>query len=301
MSRSPLRDLFRLVHSGLEKVALACAAFGLMHATARAGESAPAPASLPAGEQWSSHTAPQAMADDPWSNPSAPSVAIDDAWSAPAADRFISPGQSRAASSVSPPSASEQGEPRPAVTKSTAGSVATTVQETPRTLAMDRSDWNETPRGRSPGLIASHDAWLKRTTPVAKPSEPAKAPVHSAPPPAADPWSAQWIGLVASNDVSTPAPALSSHAFDASARPGSVVSPHAGLPRVGEARGALPAEASPTVLAAGRPMHRRSRPIFHSTANAPRSSGMKRARATKSARAPSRAWCRSVSASARHR
>jgi len=300
MSRSPLRDLFRLVHSGLEKVALACAAFGLMHATARAGESAPAPASLPAGEQWSSHTAPQAMADDPWSNPSAPSVAIDDAWSAPVADRFISPEQSRAASSVPPPSASEQ-EPRPAVTKSTPGSAATTVQEAPRALAMDRSDWNETPRGRSPGLIASHDAWLKRTTPVAEPSEPAKAPVHSAPPPAADPWSARWTGLVASNDISTPSPAVSSPAFDTSSRPSFVVSPHARLPRVSEARGALPAEASPTVLAAGRPMHRRTRPVVHSTANAPRSSGMKRARATKSARAPSRAWCRSVSASARHR
>ena len=298
MSRSPLRDLFQLVHSGLEKVVLACAAFGLMHATARAGESAPA--GVPAGEQWSGHVAPQPTADDPWSNPSAPTPAIDDAWSAPAADRFISPGQSRAASSVSPPSASAQ-VPRPAVTKSRPGPVATTGQETPRALAMDRSDWNETPRGRSPGLIASHDAWLKRSTPVAEPSAPAKAPVYSAPPPAADPWSARWIGLVASNDVSTPAPTLSSPAFDAGSRPGIVVSPHARLPHVGEARGALLAEASPTVLATGRPMDRRSRPILHSTANAPRSSGMKRARAIKSAKAPSRAWCRSVSASARYR
>ena len=231
--------------------------------------------------------------------PSAPTPAIDDAWSAPAADRFISPGQSRAASSVSPPSASAQ-VPRPAVTKSRPGPVATTGQETPRALAMDRSDWNETPRGRSPGLIASHDAWLKRSTPVAKPSEPAKAPV-STPVQPTDPWSARWIGLVASNDVSTPAPTLSSPAFDAGSRPGIVVSPHARLPHVGEARGALLAEASPTVLATGRPMHRRSRPILHSTANAPRSSGMKRARAIKSAKAPSRAWCRSVSASARYR
>ena len=293
MSRSPLRDLFRLVHSGLEKVALACAAFGLMHATARAGESAPA--SVPAGEQWSSRAAAQPTANDPWSNPLAPTLAVDDAWSAPAADRFTSSGQSSAASSVSPASASEQ-EPRPAITKSTPGSVATTVQEAPRALAMDHSDWNETPRGRSPGLIASHDAWLKRTTPVAEPSEPAKAPVHSAPLPAADPWSAPWTGLVASNDVSTPAPAVSSPVFATSSRSTFVGSPHARLARISEA--ALPAEASTTVLATGRPMHRRTRPIVHSTANAPRSSGTKRARAT---RAPSTAWCRSVSASARHR
>jgi hypothetical protein len=295
MSRSPLRDLFRLVHSGLEKVTLACAAFGLMHATARAGESAPA--SVPAGEQWSSHAAPQLAADGPWSNPAAPSLAVDDAWSAPVADRLTSSGQIRAASRASLAPASVQ-EPRPAATKSAPGSVATTVQEAPSALAMDRSDWNETPRGRSPGLIASHDAWLKRTTPVAEPSEPAKAPVHSAPPPPTDPWSASLTGLVASNDVVTPATAGSSAAFDASSPPSSVITPHIRLPRVSEARGALSAEASPTVLAAGRSMHRPTRPIVHGTSNAPRSSGTRRARAT---RAPTPAWCRSVSASARHR
>lgn len=295
MSRSPLRDLFRLVHSGLEKVALACAAFGLMHATARAGESAPA--NIPSGEQWSSRAAPQSTADDPWSNPSAPTLAVDDAWSAPAADRFTSSGKMVAAL---PPHVLTQ-ELQPAGMKSAPRPEVEAVQKAPRALAMDHSDWNETPRGRSPGLIASHDAWLKRTTPVAQPSKPAKAPVHKAPPPAADPWSAQWIGLVASNDVSTPSPPLSSPAFDTSARRGIAVSPHAGLPRVSEARGASPAEASPTVLAASRPMHRRTRPILHSTANAPRSLETKRARATKSARAHSRAWCRSVSASARYR
>jgi hypothetical protein len=299
MSRSPLRDLFRLVHSGLEKVALACAAFGLMHATARAGESALA--SVPAGEQWSSHAAPQLAADDPWSNPAAPSLAVDDAWSAPAADRLTSSGQIRAASPASlaslAPAPVQQ--PRAAATKSAPGSLATTVQESPSALAMDRSDWNETPRGRSPGLIASHDAWLKRTTPVAEPSEPAKAPVHSAPPPLADPWSAPLTGLVASNDVVTPATAASSAAFDAtSSHASSVVTPHVRLPRVSEARGALSAEASPPVLASGRSMQRRARPIVHSASNTPRSSGTRRARAT---RAPTPAWCRSVSASARHR
>ncbi|CAH2795361.1 MAG: hypothetical protein CBARDMAM_3445 [uncultured Caballeronia sp.] len=86
---------------------------------------------------------------------------------------------------------------------------------------MDRSDWNETPRGRSPGLIASHDAWLKRTTPVAKPSEPAKAPV-SAPVQLTDPWSASLNGLVASNDVVTPTPVASS-AFGAGSHPSFVV------------------------------------------------------------------------------
>ena len=298
MSRSPLRDLFRLVHSGLEKVALACAAFGLMHATARAGESAPA--DVPAGEQWSSHAAPQLAADDPWSNPAAPSLAVDDAWSAPAANRLASTGEIRAAkaaSSDSPTPGSAQ-EPPPAATKSTPDSVATAVPEAPSALAMDRSGWNEAPRGRSPGLIASHDAWLKRTTPVAEPSEPAKAPVSSAPPPPADPWSAPLTGIVASNDVVMPALATSSNILDAGLNASLVVTPHVSLPRVSEARGALSAEASPAVLAAGRPMHRRTRPNVHCTSNASRSSGTRRARAT---RAPTPAWCRSVSASARHR
>ncbi len=290
MSRSPLRDLFRLVHSGLEKVALACAALGLMHATARAGESTPA--SVPAGEQWSSHAAPQPTADDPWSNPAAASVAVDDAWSARAADRIASP-----ASLASPTPAAAQ-VPWPAAAKSAPALEATTVQETPSALVMDRSGWNETPRGRSPGLIASHDAWLKRTTPVAEPSEPAKAPVRSAPPPPADQWSAPLTGLVASNDVVTPAPAVSATAFDASSHASLVVTPHVGLSRVSEAQGVLSAEASPTVLAAARPMHRRTRPNVHCTSSSPRSSGTKRARAT---RAPRPAWCRSVSASARHR
>ena len=295
MSRSPLRDLFRLVQSGLEKVALACAAFGLMHATARAGESALA--SEPAGEQWRNHAAPQLAADDPWSNPAAPSLAVDDAWSAPAAVRLTSTGQTGGASSTSSASASER-EPQPAATRSAARSVATTVQEAPSTLAMDRSGWNETPRGRSPGLIASHDAWLSRTTIVAEPSVPAKAPAPSAPPPPVDQWSAPLTGLVASRDVVTPAPAAASSAFNASSHPSVVVTPHAGLPRVSEARDALPVEASPTVLTAGRPMHRRTRPIVHSTSNPPRSSCTRRARAAK---APSAAWCRSVSASSRHR
>src|SRR5471032_735418 len=104
MSRPPLRDLFRLVRSGLEKVALACAAFGLLYTTARAGESAPASAA--ADDQWSARTAPQPATDDPWSNPATPSLALDDAWSAPAAERFTSSGQARVASPASPASAS---------------------------------------------------------------------------------------------------------------------------------------------------------------------------------------------------
>jgi hypothetical protein len=298
MSRSPLSDLFRLVHSGLEKVALACAAFGLMHATARAGESAVA--SVPAGEQWSSHAAPKLVVDDAWTNPAAPSLAVDDAWSAPAADRFKSSGQIHAASAtspVSPASASKQ-EPPADATKRAPNPVATTIEVAPSALAMDRSDWNETPRGRSPGLIASHDAWLKRITPVSKPGEPLKAPAHSAPPPPADPWSAPLAGLAASNDVVTPAPVASSTAFDASSHSSFVVTPNVRLPLVSEARDASSAEVSPTVLATGRPVHRRTRPIVRYSSNASRSSGTRRARAT---RAPTRAWCRSVSASARHR
>src|SRR5258708_28390019 len=88
MSRPPLRDLYRLVHSGLEKVALACAAFGLMHATARAGESAPA--SVSAGDQWSSNASPQPIADDAWSNPATTSLYHDHHWSAPPPDHLKS-------------------------------------------------------------------------------------------------------------------------------------------------------------------------------------------------------------------
>ncbi|MEA3090421.1 MAG: hypothetical protein QOJ04_1763 [Caballeronia sp.] len=298
MSRSPLRDLFRLVHSGLEKIALACAAFGLMHATARAGE--PAVDSVSAGEQWSSHAAPKLVVDDAWTNPAAPTLAVDDAWSAPAADRFKSSGQIHAASSTSPgaaASASAQ-EPRTAPSKRAPDPIATTIKEAPSALTMDHSDWNETPRGRSPGLIASHDAWLKRITPVAKPGEPAKAPVHSAPPPPADPWSAPLAGRAASNDVVTPAPVASSTGFDSSSHSNFVTTPYVRLSLVSDARDASSAEVSPTVLAAARPMHRQTRPIVRNASNASRSSGTRRARAT---RAPTRAWCRSVSASARYR
>lgn len=300
MSRSPLRDLFRLVHSGLEKIALACAAFGLMHATARAGESAVD--SVSASEQWSSHAAPKLVLDDAWTNPAAPTLAVDDAWSAPAADRFKSSGQIHAASSTStstgaPTSASAQ-EPRTAPSKRAPNPIATTIEDAPSALTMDHSDWNETPRGRSPGLIASHDAWLKRITPVAKPGEPAKAPVHSAPPAPADPWSAPLAGHAASNDLVTPAPMASSTGFDTSSHSNFVITPYVRLSLVSDARDASSAEASPTVLATGRPMHRRSRPIVRNASNASRSSGTRRARAT---RAPTRAWCRSVSASARYR
>ena len=154
MSRPPLRDLYRLVHSGLEKVALACAAFGLMHATARAGESAPA--SVSAGDQWSSSASPQPIADDAWSNPAATSLDHDDAWSAPPADHFRSSRQLRAESPA--PAPTQEPKPTPVATKTVQSSVAPTVKETPAALAMDRSDWNETPRGRAPGLIASNDA-----------------------------------------------------------------------------------------------------------------------------------------------
>jgi hypothetical protein len=298
MSRSPLRDLFRLVHSGLEKVALACAAFGLMHATARAGEAAVD--NVPAGEQWSSHAAPKLVVDDAWSNPAAPSLAVDDAWSAPAVDRFKSSKQIHAASSTSPvsPASASQQEPRAVATKRVPNPTATTIEEAPAALVMDRSDWNETPRGRSPGLIASHDAWLKRITPIGKPGEPAKAPVHNAPPPPADPWSAPLAGRAASNGVATPAPVASSAAFDASSHSNFAVTPSVKLPLINKAQDASSADASPTVLATGRPMHRRPRPVAHNASNASRSSVTRRARATK---APTRAWCRSVSASARHR
>ena len=299
MSRSPLRDLFRLVHSGLEKVALACAAFGLMHATARAGESAVD--SVAAGEQWSSHAAPNLVVDDAWSNPAVPSVAIDDAWSAPAADRLKSSRQIHAAVSTSqvlPASSSAQ---QPLAAATMRAPLATAIEEAPSVLVMDHSDWNETPRGRAPGLIASHDAWLKRITPVAKPTEPAepaKAPVHSAPPTSADPWSAPPAGGVTSDDVWAPAPVASSAAVDAGSHSNFVVTPPVRLALISEAQDASSSDASPTVSATGRPMNRRTRPIVHHSSNASRSSATRRAKATK---APVRAWCCSGSASARYR
>jgi hypothetical protein len=65
MSRLPLRGLVRLTHSGLEKAALACAAFGLMHATANAAEGA---------------SERLAALDDPWTNPAAEPASADDTW-----------------------------------------------------------------------------------------------------------------------------------------------------------------------------------------------------------------------------
>jgi hypothetical protein len=292
MSRLPLRELFRLARSGLEKVALACAAFGLLYTTARAGESAPAGVAL--DDQWSAGAAPQLATDDAWSNPAASTLETDDAWSAPAADRFTSTAQTYDAL---PPHVLTE-EPQPAAMKSEPRALTTTDQETSPTLAMDNADWNETPRGRSPGLIAAHDAWLKRTKATAEPSEPAKAPVHVAPAQPVDPWSAPLNGLVTSNDVATPARVVAPAVFEATPHPNFMVTPHAGAPRINDAPGVSRADASPKVLAAGRTMRQHTRPIVHKSPSSSRSCGTRRA---KVARAPSRAWCRAVSASARYR
>src|SRR5260370_41052422 len=96
MSRPPLRDLYRLVHSRLEKVALACAAFGLMHAMARAGESAPA--SVSAGDQWRSNASPQPIAAEAWSKPPARRLYNDGAWGRPPQQHLRTALQHRAAS-----------------------------------------------------------------------------------------------------------------------------------------------------------------------------------------------------------
>src|SRR6187402_353648 len=93
MSRPPIRDVFRLAHLGLEKVALACAAFSLMHATARADESAPPePVTV---DQWAAQSGAQSVGqrvgrdvrEDPWANPAAARLAHDDPWSAPSANQ----------------------------------------------------------------------------------------------------------------------------------------------------------------------------------------------------------------------
>jgi hypothetical protein len=92
---------------------------------------------------------------------------------------------------------------------------------------MDRSGWNETPRGRAPGLIASNDAWLNRFEPVAEPTPQPKAPVRNAPVRPADPWSAPATGLGAADNVVRPATP-----FDASPHWSFAVSPYVWLPRV---------------------------------------------------------------------
>jgi hypothetical protein len=199
-----------------------------MHATARAGESAPA--SVSAGDQWSSNASPQPIADDAWSNPAATSLDHDDAWSAPPADHFRSSRQLRAESPA--PAPTQEPKPTPVATKTVQSSVAPTVKETPAALAMDRSDWNETPRGRAPGLIASNDAWLNRSAPVAEPTAQPKASVRSAPARPADPWSAPATGLVAADNVVRPAPAAPVAPFDASSHWSFAVSPYVWLPRV---------------------------------------------------------------------
>jgi hypothetical protein len=92
---------------------------------------------------------------------------------------------------------------------------------------MDRSGWNETPRGRAPGLIASNDAWLNRFEPVAEPTAQPKASVRNAPVRPADPWSAPATGLGAADNVVRPATP-----FDASPHWSFAVSPYVWLPRV---------------------------------------------------------------------
>jgi hypothetical protein len=168
MSRPPLRQLFRLVHSGLEKAALACAAFGLLHASAKADARDPAEVSLA----------------DPWSNPAAQPAHIDDAWGT-LASRGSTPDDGWTARIANRADPSEQ----PVAIAPVTAPVAT-----PSTLVNDRSDWNDIPRARSPGLIAANDAWRNRVVdgnewnaaPL-KATEPApvEAPGKSS---SADPW-----------------------------------------------------------------------------------------------------------------
>lgn len=149
MSRPPIRDVFRLARLGLDKVALACAAFSLMHASARAAE-APA-AEAVSIDQWAAQSSDQvarrSINDDAWVNLSAAHVAQDDAWSAPPAPLRVAtppretlPVANEAIQQIQPPQHASA-------------------------LVMDGSDWNATPRGRSPGLIAGNNAWRNRIAP----------------------------------------------------------------------------------------------------------------------------------------
>jgi hypothetical protein len=140
MSRLPLRGIFRVAHSGLEKIALACAAFGLMHAAARASE--PVTPSQSIEDPWLNPAAPQTLAaSDQWSSPVATPVAHDDPWSTPASKRVASNAP---------------------VVRAAETEHAPVVPVAPGGLTMDSSDWDTKPRGRAPGLIASSDTWRSR-------------------------------------------------------------------------------------------------------------------------------------------
>lgn len=161
MSRPPIRDVFRFAHLGLEKGALACAAFSLMHATARADEPAPPETAvvdqwaLPAGVQPgvpdADQTVRNTVRDDPWANPAAVHMVRDDSWSAPSGNQVRSGEQLHAVTPARQTMAAADQPGRPA--------------HPANVLVMDSSNWNETPRGRSPGLIASNNAWRKRVAP----------------------------------------------------------------------------------------------------------------------------------------
>lgn len=155
MSRFPFRNLFRISHSGVEKIAIACAALGMMHATAHASETQTSAA--PADDPWINRAAPQdAFNTDAWGSPKTQVVSLDDAWSAPHSDRAA-----LQASNVLPIRIPE------------ASTINESVAPTPR--VMDTAGRNDEPRGRAPGLIASNNAWRNRpglSTGVAEKVEP---------------------------------------------------------------------------------------------------------------------------------
>ncbi len=155
MSSFPFRNLFRSSHAGAEKIAIACAAFGLMQAGAQAGEMQSQAVSI--DDPWINHAAPQQTAGaDAWGNPRALNASLDDEWGTTLADRTA-----------------RQAARAPAVQAAPAPSAASAGQDhagAPNTLVMDTAGWNDKPRGRSPGLIASNNAWRNRPETVAVPA-----------------------------------------------------------------------------------------------------------------------------------
>jgi hypothetical protein len=143
MSRPPLRHLHRLVHSGLEKAALACAAFGLLHATAEADERRLVEVSL--ADPWSNPAAPAGHIDNAWGTYASRGVEADSGWTTPLAHR------------TAPCEHVAEIGPTPRRIDTRASRAAASM------LANDRSDWNDVPRARSPGLIAANDAWRSRS------------------------------------------------------------------------------------------------------------------------------------------
>lgn len=146
MSRFAFRNLLCVSPFGAEKIAIACAALGLIQGTVHASETPASAASI--DDPWINPAAPQKSAAlDAWGSAKALTASIDDPWSS--ASRH---GTVLEASNPVPVAAAQ-------------------VVTAPTRLVMDTDGWNDKPRGRAPGLIASNNAWRTRPNTVAVAAE----------------------------------------------------------------------------------------------------------------------------------